>query len=166
MNLYKAIEVNAMKAVVAPDEEAKIRQIMRWYSKTFHTPLLSVYDLPLDYLLTHYYEETYSEMEEEIRAEKHQQLAMTEEEWAAHTKAAGDDEDAFIREAEAQAAADAQKHRMATVKPTEDKVMGAPAEPAPEPVVPRVLEPESIIKMRFNDDETIFNELIEKDTLG
>jgi hypothetical protein len=47
------------------DWEAAYRRICRWYSTTFHTPLHLVPDLDEAYVLQHYYEHAYEQMEDE-----------------------------------------------------------------------------------------------------
>jgi hypothetical protein len=64
----------------APSAAYSIRQIFRWYSKTFHTPLHMVQDIPLYDIVQAYYESHYESMEEEdLRAEV-QNLLLSEEE--------------------------------------------------------------------------------------
>ena len=53
---------------------------MRWYSKTFSTPLATVEDLPVEDVLAVYYEEIYEEMDEEARAQERAHLLLSEEE--------------------------------------------------------------------------------------
>lgn len=42
-----------------PDSEFIYRRICRWYSKNFATPLREVENLPIEYVLQHYFEETF-----------------------------------------------------------------------------------------------------------
>ena len=42
-----------------PDLEYELRRVMREYSDRFHTPLHQVYELDLDFVLTHYYESVF-----------------------------------------------------------------------------------------------------------
>lgn len=42
--------------------EYEIRRIFRAYSKRFHTPLHAVYELPLSFVLEHYFEDVYEDM--------------------------------------------------------------------------------------------------------
>lgn len=57
-NLYRAYQLEAAEKILEPDESAYFRKICRWYSKNFHTPLFQVYKLPIDHVLTNYYEST------------------------------------------------------------------------------------------------------------
>jgi hypothetical protein len=57
-----------------------LRHIFRWYSKTFSTPLHVVESLPLDHVLTAYYEERYESMNEQELEEAKALLLETPEE--------------------------------------------------------------------------------------
>lgn len=70
MNKHQAFQLIALNSAKKPDYESNTRYVLRWYSKTFHTPLHIVYDLPLDEIWLTYYEERYQEMtEEDLEAE-------------------------------------------------------------------------------------------------
>lgn len=136
-----------MDAVVNGGGEYTIRHILRWYSKTFNTPLHEAESLPLDQVLTHYYEETYEAMEEPERKGEIEKLSMTIEEYEAKQKAVEAEEEAYIREAEEEAARAAAKkatapvaQKMADVKPLEKKPLIA------------IPEDKSEISMTFVDD--------------
>lgn len=76
-NWFRGLQVSAMRAVasaqqpyrgrIEPDGDYFLRRIFRWYSKTFATPLHAVYELPLDDILTHYWESQYEDMEDDER---------------------------------------------------------------------------------------------------
>lgn len=57
-NLYRSYQIQAAEVVLDPNEQYYYRKICRWYSKTFHTPLNQVELLPMDHVLTNYYEST------------------------------------------------------------------------------------------------------------
>jgi hypothetical protein len=62
VNLVRVVQLSALRQILAPDEgdaEYRLRQIFRWYSKTFHTPLDEVAALPLVDVLQHYYDSSY-----------------------------------------------------------------------------------------------------------
>jgi hypothetical protein len=63
----KNIQLQAMKAVVTPDDEALYRYVCRWFSSKFATPLMDVYDMPIDFVLQHYFEDMYENMSKEDR---------------------------------------------------------------------------------------------------
>jgi hypothetical protein len=64
----------------APSAAYSIRQIFRWYSKTFHTPLHVVQDIPLYDVVQAYYESHYESMEDEALQEEVHKLILSEEE--------------------------------------------------------------------------------------
>lgn len=80
MNHYQALRLVAMRAVVRPDREYLIRRIIRWYAKTFSTPIGVVEEMPLDRVLLDFYEEKYAEMSEEDRDAEIAELVATEDE--------------------------------------------------------------------------------------
>jgi hypothetical protein len=57
-NLYRSYQIQAAEVVLTPDEAYMYRKMCRWYSEKFHTPLLTVESLPIDHILTTYYEST------------------------------------------------------------------------------------------------------------
>jgi hypothetical protein len=65
MNKYEALRLVALQGAYKPDAESNVRYVMRWYSKTFHTPLHEVYDLPLEDVWLAFYEERYQALEKE-----------------------------------------------------------------------------------------------------
>jgi len=65
MNKYEALRLVALQGAYKPDAESNVRYVMRWYSKTFHTPLHEVYDLPLDDVWLAFYEERYQDLQRE-----------------------------------------------------------------------------------------------------
>lgn len=97
IDYIRAIKLNAMKAVSDPDTDYYLRFIYRWYSKTFFTPLHEVEDLPLEDILTAYYEESYEKLEEkELRTER-LKLVWGEAEFERRLKAEQDDDDQFVK---------------------------------------------------------------------
>lgn len=62
MDLHTAIRLRALRAVLRPDDAYHLRVVMRWYSKTFFTPLREVEELPLEEIWQAYYEEQYANM--------------------------------------------------------------------------------------------------------
>lgn len=57
------LKILALRSVIRPDEEYLCRKIIRWYSKTFHTPIIEVQKIPILDILQHYYEEQFEELE-------------------------------------------------------------------------------------------------------
>lgn len=64
MNLWEAIRIQALQSVMKSSAEYEIRKLFRWYSKTFHTPLKEVEDLPLEQIVRDYWESQYENMDE------------------------------------------------------------------------------------------------------
>lgn len=50
--------------VTAPDADYEYRRVVRWYAKTFHTPIALVREIPFEELLQDYYESVYEDMED------------------------------------------------------------------------------------------------------
>lgn len=71
-----------MLAVIQRPAEYHIREIFRWYSETFHTPLKEVDTLPFDEVLQHYFERHYRDLEGPDLDQELVRLARTEEEQA------------------------------------------------------------------------------------
>jgi hypothetical protein len=80
MNLYLAIQLEAMRAVRKQDSEYSMRSIRRWYSREFHTPLVDVADIPDEDVLQAFFEDKYDSMEEADREVEVARLLETEEE--------------------------------------------------------------------------------------
>lgn len=57
--------VAALRATLEPNVAYRLRQIFRWYSTTFHTPLKDVEDLPLEHVLQAHYEETFGKFDQD-----------------------------------------------------------------------------------------------------
>ncbi len=64
MDYIDGIRARALLAILRPTLEANFRHIFRWYSKTFHTPLHEVDDLPIEHILLHWYECEYEALED------------------------------------------------------------------------------------------------------
>lgn len=106
-----AIRTRALRAVVKPDMAASMRRVFRWYSREFSTPLAQVESLPLEDVLTAYFEDLYSNMEEPLLEQELADMALTPEERALAHKQEEAEDDEFeaqilrqIREDEAKAA--------------------------------------------------------------
>jgi hypothetical protein len=70
MNVFEALSLRALRGVVSPTAESNQRYVMRWYSKTFHTPLHEVANLPIEDVWLAFYEERYSALEpQELKEE-------------------------------------------------------------------------------------------------
>ena len=104
----KHLKILAMYSVLEEPAEYNIRYIFRWFSREFSTPLHVVETLPLEDVLTNYYECLYEDLSPEERQHVVDRLLMSDEELAAARKAE-DAEDAdsweFGKAAEAAAPA-------------------------------------------------------------
>jgi len=76
----KRARLAALRAVIDPDTYADYRKICRWFSRTFNTPLLEVYDLSSDFVLQHYLEDQYEALEHDERRAMLIELTETPEE--------------------------------------------------------------------------------------
>jgi hypothetical protein len=79
MHYYEAIKARALYSVLKPDTDYYVRRIYRWYSKTFHTPLEEVFDLPIEMILREYFEEYFEGLEEEDLDGQLEEMTETED---------------------------------------------------------------------------------------
>lgn len=79
MDLYLAIRLKAFLAVTKPDKPYLVRKTIRWYSKTFSTPIKVVEGLPLEEVFQAFYEEHYEEMDSEARESEKEDLLLSDE---------------------------------------------------------------------------------------
>lgn len=145
MDRYEALRLIALRGAYRPDTEASVRYVMRWYSKTFHTPLHEVYELPLDDIWLAFYEERYqsmdpNELESEVAEALESPEARNEREMSEEVEKASVMEFAKMSES------------MSKTQPINKEVLGPPK--VPETVLP-VATPviEEGIEMEFVDPE-------------
>lgn len=157
MNKYEAIRILAFKSVSDPDEAAIIRRILRWYSETFATPLMKVYDIPIDFVLQHYFEHMYERIEGPEAEKELEDLLLTPEE---RKKRDRDEEDKKREEKESfdrfvkETAAEAKKSK------TEEK---QEVEDIPDlPTLPPGVE---LKEIDMSNKDNLFNDLLESDSL-
>lgn len=81
------LKIMAMYSVIEEPSEYNIRYIFRWFSREFSTPLHVVETLPLEDVLTHYYECLYEDLSHEDRRAAIDRLLMTPEQLAARRRA-------------------------------------------------------------------------------
>ena len=60
-DLYRLEQLKALRSAFFKDNVFFYRKVCRWYSTTFHTPLMEVYKLSFNHIIQNYYE---SQMEE------------------------------------------------------------------------------------------------------
>lgn len=168
MDTNTAIRLRALRAVMSPDRDYLIRTILRWYSKTFFTPLREVEDLPLEDVLRAYYEEQYAAMSDDERDRVRIDLLTTDEQRYTQIVAEEAEEaDMFevrrVLEAEERAKARAaeeksRKDRIADVKhQANEQIMPIKARESDLPSLPKTLPP--AITMTFVDEAEFEKEL-------
>jgi hypothetical protein len=74
-----AIRIRAFRAVTAPNLEYLTRRVIRWYSKTFSTPIDRVEELPLEDIFQAYYEDHYESLDPDGREAECEDLLTTDE---------------------------------------------------------------------------------------
>ena len=82
MHYTKALQLLTLKELLSedPSEEYRWRWYYRWYSKTFHTPLQQVYDIPKYDIIQAYWEEHFEGLDETQLALEREEAVKTEEE--------------------------------------------------------------------------------------
>jgi len=184
LEYYKALRIIALNEVLKEDsgQAYSLRQVFRWYSEKFHTPLHLVDDLPLHDIMQHYFESNYEKIQDEQNKLDSEltHLSQTDEE-AAATCATKDREEfqnwKFEREAEEEAkvqqasrakkmAADVNKPKLAPVFAAPSASLRARMSAEDALTVPDLAKhPEPTIKMTFiNIDE--LEELSSSDSFG
>lgn len=129
MDSYTAIRIRALRSVVVPDKDYLIRKILRWYSKTFFTPMKEVEEvLPLDVVLQAYFEERYEAMTPADLDEEKAELLLSPEERQKRIMAE-EAEEAELLIMGRLVAAEAAAHKKAQTK------KGLPQAPGPKPVI-------------------------------
>lgn len=79
-----SLRILALQAVRSKtDWEARYRHVCRWFSQTFHTPLLEVYDLDEVFVWTHYYEYHFEALDDDDYRKEVRDATETPEERAA-----------------------------------------------------------------------------------
>lgn len=170
MDRYHALRLKALLAVMRPERDYFLRKIHRWYSKTFHTPIAEVEEIPIDVILEALYEEKYEAMTSQELDEERQEMLVTEEQRRQEMM------DAEVEEAEAFdfaaliALEEMAKKKKApqTAKPADPGQLASPG-PKEGPISPRPRqEKESVlptpkllpaISMKFVDESEFDDEL-------
>lgn len=167
MHPVEAARLAAFAAVTIDDYDAEYfyRHVFRWYSKEFHTPLSDVYDLPLDFVLQHYWEARYEAMDDAKRVAERDRLRETEEQaWKRMLREEADraDADEYAAQVAAEEAQRLKEEAEKTVKgdkktltPATSPIRSllADAKAPPSFPVPDPSAPPPDIKMTFVDDE-------------
>lgn len=159
MDVYKAIRLRALRSVLFPDKDYIIRRTLRWYSKTFFTPLREVEDLPLEDVFQAYYEERYATLSDEDLDHEREDLLVTDEERYDRAVAEEAEEAEMFELSKIIAAEEAAKRRAAKKTSTPEQLAEIQhAQPEPMklaepllPALPKVLPPD--ITMTFMTDD-------------
>jgi hypothetical protein len=141
----------ALHSVAKGTYEYHLRHIMRWYSEKFHTPLHMVEDLPLEDILSTFFECEYEDLDEEkLEYELHQALMSPEK--LSRLRRQEDADEADMAEYAREAQVLEEKHASGLpgpVVPTPDPQQ-VPQFPEPKEALNTVLDPG--IHMTFDDD--------------
>lgn len=113
MNIWEAIRIQALKTVMEPTVDFELRKKFRWYSRTFHTPLKEVEELPVEEVIRTYWETAYDDMTEGELEYEISALVADEQE----VKKAEDAEEEEVRRLLEEAALENQQVEKATEKP-------------------------------------------------
>lgn len=146
-NYIDNIKKIALLSVLEPDDEAFIRYLYRWFSKSFHTPLPQVEDLPLDYILQHYYETIYEELGPD---EKHNliiYLLETPEEREKRKVSEAKSEEDFLKEIENEA-----KFQETNPEEYKKQQIALRKKGLKKPDLGKVLELEPDLKIKFDEE--------------
>ena len=166
MNYYLALRLQALRAVLAPDEDANLRSIFRWYSRTFHTPLHQVEELPVEDILTAFYEQSYEDLSEEDRKAELDELLETPEERKVRMRLKDEERAEAFEFARLSAEQERRKEakKLADLKPESGRPL-IPQKP-PETSLPKNVVPGSAMKelppnieMKFVSDDDFEAEL-------
>jgi hypothetical protein len=168
VSLFESLNLIALEGAVKPDGLSTMRYVMRWYSKTFHTPLhVVVNQVPMEDVWLAFYEEKYQGLSRE-ELQEFIDLAMEtpEEREARLIREAQDEisEASFMKMTEEAAKKQAEK-KAETVDPasllSQVPVMNKPLPQASLPDIP--VEPD--IEIEFINP-TSMDQMLEGDFLG
>lgn len=149
MDSVEHIEKIALARAVKLDKEGSIRFVLRWYSKTFHTPLhIVAEEIPLDDVWLAYFEEHFANMEPndldravELALEPPEDRAKREDK-AAVNKA---DDDAFLEKTRKQAQEAAAKPQVPVIAKVSEPV------PVPEGIEMTFIDPAEMERLINGD---------------
>jgi len=159
MHTIDAVKLNAFASVTIDghDPEYFYRHILRWYSKAFTTPLEEVYDLPIDFVLQHFFECRYEDMSDEKRDAERLKLLETPQ--AVKLKKLQHDADEVDEYEFLQASTDEERKKHEEIARKDRKVLEAKETPKAEATQ------QAEISMKFIDDSEL-EELLGTDTMS
>ena len=157
---YRLIRLRALHSVLFPDEDYVVRKAIRWYSKTFHTPLAVVEEMPLGDIFEAFYEEHYEAMAPQDRDAEKEDLLLSDEDRYQKILAEEADEAEMFETAKvlmAQEAGQAEKNK-------KDKIIAQTTQKMPMHEIPETDLPElgpipEDVTMTFISDEELEREL-------
>lgn len=164
MDVYSAIRISAFRAVQEEDREYALRKMMRWYSKTFHTPLPQVEEIPLEDIAQAYFEERYAEMDDRQLEQELAELKKTPEEvYQQMLKEEADEAEMFqmarMVAEEAKRSRAAVKQKDGTIAPVQHAATRLPTM-VPEADLPKALPvPPPDLTMSFTTDAALEAEI-------
>jgi hypothetical protein len=155
-DFYKSIKLISLRNILFPTPEYRLRQIFRWYSKTFFTPLHEVPELPLEEILVAYFESVFEDMEEE-EINKEKSLLLESEEDKYKRLMEEEQEEISIRKFTTEAAKkDLQKQN----KKKKDKIIKTEPE-----VKPKLINNPEEVRIEFVDTDKM-QESMDKPSVG
>ena len=104
-----SIKIRALRAVLKPDINSAMRRLFRWYSSTYSTPLHLVDRLPIEDILTAWFEEHFANLEGPLLDKEIHLMSLSAEERAAEYDSEEAMADAFAAQIAAELANPAQK---------------------------------------------------------
>lgn len=117
--LIESARVRALRCVLEDGPEYRLRQIQRWYSRSFSTPLAEVNALPLEEVIGAYFEDAYGKLEGEDLEKEVALVVETAEESRRRVldEGQGDaSDDAFFKKVQEESKAAAQSLKAAPVQ--------------------------------------------------
>lgn len=139
----------ALNSVINPHPDYNLRHIQREYSKKFSTPLHEVVELPIEYVLEHYFEDQFEQLDESELRKQALLLIETEEERAKRER----EEEEFMEIMEQTIKEETKEKDFSVVE----------AKPSLKPVESQEL-PEIDVKIIENDEE--FDRLVNQSSFS
>ena len=167
MTLFKALRILALREVSRQTEEYQLREMYRWYARTYGLTPLEAQELPLLHVLEEYFEHEYGQLSAEELEEEKRKLLETDEEREARIN-----QEHGIKVSEAEFAAMTKKmaeEQAKQAKPLDSVKLPVERVPAPMPEVsldtgvpkrPEKLAPDITVKFASEDE---FSRLLEED---
>jgi succinate dehydrogenase flavin-adding protein (antitoxin of CptAB toxin-antitoxin module) len=146
MGYFEDLQKLALLSVLRPDYDAWMRRVCRWYSKTFQTPLDRVEALPIDYVLQHYWESVYEELEGPEQSDKLQELLESPDDRKLRLERERIEEDEFVAAVQEEVDKDIVKNKK-NIKKAVKGIEKLALKPPPPP--------DDSIEMRFVDESML-----------